>query len=791
MKKWDFNKDWHVKNVTQDGAFLPVSLPHDAMLSEPRTIESRGGANIGWYAGHDYEYQKTFDLPAEARDKHCILEFEGVFHKAKVYLNDREPVFCPYGYSNFYVDADDLKETGNELRVEAYNSDQPNSRWYTGTGIYRPVWLWIAQDKTYIPVNGIKVRTENAKEGTISVEVKTSGSGDVTVEIFDGAVSVVKETGASDGRQASFSLTVPDAKCWSCDTPHRYRLVASFGKDTAETYFGIRTLDWNAAEGLLLNGQRVILRGACIHHDNGPIGACTNYDAELRRVRLLKQAGYNAIRSAHNPCSKYLLDACDELGMLVMDEYIDHWYIHKTKYDYVEYMPQWWKRDLKAMVEKDFNHPSVILYSTGNEVAETSEPKGIHWQEAMTDYLHCIDGTRPVTCGINIFFNFLYSIGLGQYSDEKAESEAASHADQKKPVGSEFYNVLAVKFGTNFMKLGATLPPSDWKTRDAYAVMDIAGYNYGLWRYRHDRKKYPDRLILGTETFCSDAAAFWDIAKEVPQIIGDFVWSGMDYIGETGAGAAEYATYSMADRKECAMTGGNGRIDITGKLKPEAYYTLVAFEQETGPFLAVHPVYESKKPAITGWALTSAIESWSFAGCDGKETEVEVYARADAVELFVNGISRGRKKVGKQYRTSFTVTYETGTLEAVAYDAAGKEVGRRALQSAAGETVLYAEPETKSVASGHLCYIRLRYGDREGITKVMEKHRLDVSVEGGRLLGLASGCSYVEGNYTDTHVETYYGEALAVVEAQEEKELVLYANDDAGHEAKVSVAITQ
>ena len=239
--------------------------------------------------------------------------------------------------------------------------------------------------------------------------------------------------------------------------------------------------------------------------------------------------------------------------MLVMDEYIDHWYIHKTEYDYVPYFDKWWKQDIADMVDKDYNHPCVILYSTGNEVSETAQKKGIQLTRELTDYLHSLDNTRPVTCGINIFFNFLSSIGFGVYSDEKAKKEAEKaeklraagvQPQKKKAVGSKFFNDLAGLMGDEFMKRGATLHGCDVRTRDAFANMDIAGYNYGIYRYKHDLKKYPNRLILGSETFCNDAYRFREQAKKNPRLVGDFVWAGMDYLGEVGVGSWEYKAYA-------------------------------------------------------------------------------------------------------------------------------------------------------------------------------------------------------------------------------------------------------
>ena len=692
----------------------------------------------------------------------------------------------------------------------ARNSDQPNSRWYSGTGIYRPAYLYVGEEK-HIPVNGVKIRTLSYDPARIEVVVKTSSPGEVSLKIeFEGSkvLRVIGESTkignvnndkiiSSDNKnmqpnesvqtgkngqkselaqveaeknnqeaayQTIFQLDVPNAKLWDTEHPNLYTCKAIFGEDEVTETFGIRELIWNPQVGMTINGERVILRGACFHHDNGVLGACTYPEAEERKMRILKENGYNAVRSAHYPCSKALLDACDRVGMLMMDEYVDVWYIHKTKYDYAGQLADWWKQDLKDMVDKDYNHPSVIMYSTGNEVAETAQEKGIALTGDMTNYLHSLDSTRPVTCGINIFFNFLSSIGLGVYSDDKAEKTAASKPEKKKkPVGSEFYNTLACLVGDYFMKCGATLYPCDLRTKDAYANMDIAGYNYGIFRYKHDLKKYPNRLILGSETFCKDAYSFWEIAKKNKRIIGDFVWAGWDYIGEVGDGAAEYSDYKFED-PATRMTGGNGRIDLNGKPRAEAAYTRVAFERETGPFIAVDPVYQKEKLRLTGWQLTKALESWAWDGCNGETAKVEVYARAAQVELFINGKSVGKKKV-KKCRANFNTTYQNGEITAVSYDENGREINRYSLCTAGKETVLQVRPEEKTVKPEGLAFIQLQYTDNKGIWKPMEKHNIKVTVENGVLKGLGSPAPYVKGNYTDHTVATYYGEAMAVVQA--------------------------
>ena len=787
-----FHDHWYVRHTDENGPGKPVPLPHDAMLSESRTADAGGGLNISWFKGRDYVYTRHFSVSKKDLMMHNVLEFEGVYRKAEVWINGKKTALRPYGYTNFYVELDDcLREGDNTVEVIARNGDQPNSRWYSGSGIYRPVKWW-RSPKKHIELNGVRIRTLRVNPAVIEISVRTSEPGPVTVQILDG------ETVTTEASfEGSTQITISDAKLWSVDTPSLYTAKVRFGEDTAVETFGIRTLQWRK-DGFLVNGERVILRGACVHHDNGLLGAVCHPDAVERKLRILKENGYNAIRSAHNPCSKAALEVCDRIGLMVMDEYIDQWYIHKTQHDYVEYFDQFRHQDLADMVDKDYNHPCVIMYSTGNEVAETAQPKGIALTEEMTEELHRLDATRPVTCGINIFFNFLNSIGMGQYSDEKAAKEAQRAANAKasgkkkkeSATGSKFFNDMAGLLGADFMKLGATLHGSDVTTRQAYARMDIAGYNYGEKRYRRDLKKYPDRLILGSETFCSDAYRFWELAKENPRLLGDFVWSGIDYLGEDGIGAWEYKEYAPEFEHNVGwISAGAGRIDLTGKPLGEALYTRVAFEQDSGPFLAVRPIcHAGRSHSPSAWKMTNAMPTWSFRGWEGKPAHVEVYARADSVELLLNGASLGRKQVKNNCVFTFQVPYANGKLEAVAYDAPGHETGRSTLETAGEETILRAVPEETMVRAGHLSFIRLQYTDSNGIVKPCERGVLDVKVEGGRLVGLGSACPYYERSYLDSTCDTYYGEALAIVEAGSGDQVTLTAGDGK-HEAVTVVKI--
>lgn len=781
MKRISFNNSWRCFRKGEPETAFEVTIPHDAMLMDKKSENSLGGVNNGWYDARDYIYEKVFCPPKFYKNQRVLLEFEGIYHKATVYVNDKKAAFHDYGYTGFYVDVTEYLdyETENVIRVEAVNSDQPNSRWYSGTGIYRPVWMYLLPEQ-HIKPEGIRVTTLDYREPKIQVEVKTEGSSPITVEILDGAEVIAFAEGTAHGAFRC-ELELKGTENWSPEHPALYVCRVTYGEDIQEEHFGIRMVECTPEKGFCINGERIILRGACIHHDNGILGACAYDFAERRKVRLLKENGYNAIRSAHNPCSKAMLRVCDEMGMLMMDEYVDVWYIHKTKYDYASEVISHYGDDLEAIVAKDYNHPSVVLYSTGNEVSETAQKKGIKLCGELTRKFHELDGTRPVTCGINIFFNFLSSMGFGVYSDKKAD-QAVEKTKKKKAVGSEFFNNLAGIMGADFMKFGATLYPCDVKTRDAYAAMDVAGYNYGIFRYGHDLKKYPKRLILGSETFCSDAYRFWEEAKANTRIIGDFVWAGMDYLGEVGIGAWEYQDYAPRfDGGKGWVSAGSGRIDLTGRALAEMAYTRVAFELDKIG-MGVVPVNHTKdKHSPSSWKMSNAVESWSWNGCDGADAKVEVYTRADHVKLFLDGTCLGEKKRKQDCRLTFNIKYRAGALKAVAYDENEQVVAEKTLRTAGEETVLRLEPEQTVICrETELAYVRLRYTDETGILKPLARADIKISVEGGRLLGFGSACPYYTKSYLSDTADTYFGEALAIIRPLDMDQMLVKAESKYG-----------
>lgn len=761
MQPINFNDDWLYRRISgEPTSFAEITLPHDAMLFEGRDPSSAGEHNVSFFSGGDYEYVKTFFAPSEIAGKKIFFEFEGVYRNAEIYLNGEKIAFRPYGYVGFFVEAKVRAGEQNELKVVARNSAQPNSRWYTGSGIYRDVNMYIAPEKHILP-NGLKVTTLSISPPTVEVRADRSGAGEAEVTLCDELGKEVARGKTADGK-VTFSLE--NAELWSPENPRLYTAKAVFGEDTASANFGIRQIGCDPEKGFTINGERVILNGACIHHDNGILGACAYKTAEERKIRLLKELGYNAVRSAHNPCSKYMLDYCDRIGMLVLDEYADMWYIHKTEFDYAEYLTEYFRTDLKDITDRDYNHPSVIMYSTGNEVAETSQKRGIALTGEMTKYLHELDPTRPVTCGVNIFFNFLFSVGLGVYSDKKAKKDSGSAGKKKKKVGSEFFNHIAGIFGDKTMKLGATLHGCDVKTRDAFANMDVAGYNYGILRYRKDLKKYPKRLILGTETFCKDAAAFRALALKHERIVGDFVWAGMDYLGEAGIGAWEYKDYAPVPSGNFGwITAGSGRLDITGDGSGEAAYTRVVYGKQKIAF-AVVPVDATKdRHSPSAWKMTNAKTSWAWDGCEGRTAKIEVYTLEKTAALYINGKLVGKKNVGKSGRVVFKTKYRSGEATAIAYDENGREVARESMRSAGTETQLSLLPETPVAEKGELLYVRIAFTDAEKNIKPLARDKVEVIVDGGKLLGLGSGCPYNDGNFLSSVTDTYYGQALAVI----------------------------
>lgn len=786
MKRQDFNTGW---NYCKEGSgnVIPVTLPHDAMIHDTRDPESPGTHANAYFPGGIYIYEKTFDVPEEWKGKHVLFEFGGVYKNAKVYLNDKEVGGRPYGYVPFTVCGDGFFKYGaeNTIKVVADNSRLPNSRWYSGGGIYRPVSL-VVGGKTHIEWEGVHISTLSYQSAQIQVETNANG-GEVYVEILDASAEKV----VARGKGKNIILDIPNAKLWSEDMPYLYRYRTTLKEnnevvDEASGSFGIRKVEWNK-NGLFVNGKETLLRGACIHHDNGVLGACTYAKSEERRIRILKENGYNAIRMSHHPAGRELLDACDKYGMYVMDETFDMWYYHKNKYDYATDFPEWYLKDIGAMVEQDFNHPSVIMYSIGNEVSEPYKPEGVAKAKEMIDFIHGLDRNRAVTAGMNLMIMYMASKGKGIYKEEggraREEKKAGKHKKKKEEAsGSLFFNLMVSMIGTGMNKQ-ANSDKADQVVSPVLDELDIAGYNYASGRYLLEGTKHPNRIIVGSETFPQDIAKNWAMVKKYPYLIGDFMWTGWDYIGEAAIGSWNYEGVTMQSVPYPWMLADVGAIDIIGTVGAQAKYAATVWGLEEKPYIGVRPVnHPGKRVSKAVWRGTNAFASWAWKNCNDNKAEVEVYADAAYVKLYINGIGVGKKKI-KDYKAMFRTRYQEGTLTAVAYDNNHQEIGRSELKSATGSEKLSVKAEDTKAASGEIVYVDIAIAGENGIVESNADRTLTVMVENGELLGFGSAKPNPTERFDSGTYTTYYGRALAVVRAKKAGTMkVTVSGDDIGME---------
>ncbi|HEY8059809.1 MAG TPA: glycoside hydrolase family 2 TIM barrel-domain containing protein, partial [Acidimicrobiales bacterium] len=594
-------------------------------------------------------------------------------------------------------------------------------------------------------------------------------------EVLDAAGTVVAEASApvtvfpGDDVTARHRLHVADPHRWAPDDPylHSCRVTLRAGDEVVDddsTPFGIRTLSLDARNGLRVNGEPVLLRGACVHHDNGPIGAATIDRAEARRVELLKAAGFNAIRSAHNPLSRSMLDACDRLGMLVMDETFDIWAQTKSADDYSLRFDDWWEADVEAMVRKDINHPSVILYSIGNEIPDGSTPTGLQRSRALADKVRSLDPTRYVTQAVTGML-----VAGPAILEEIREIATASNVDEETGV-----NTAALNLG-ELMDEAMKASVVGEKTEEAFAHLDAAGYNYMYTRFGTDGERYPNRVIVATETHPTTVDRGWAGVTDNAHVIGDFTWTGWDYLGETGIGRTAYGEgagelgMSAFHGDYPWLVAGCGDLDITGHRRPQSYYREIVFGLRTDPYIAVLRPEHHGQPVqhASPWSWSDVVSSWSWDGDEGTPVRVEVYAGADEVELLVNGASLGRQPAGPdhRFRAEFDTTYERGELEAVAWRA-GEEVGRTSLRSADGPVRLEARADRPEIRAdpSDLAFVALTLFDEAGTVVTTADRLVTVEVEGpGVLQGLASGRPATDEPYTGAACTTSDGRALAVV----------------------------
>jgi beta-galactosidase len=757
MLRQRINEDWTFYAGGESPYFgvagpgVPVDLPHDFSIAGPRDPLTPAGVSNGYFPGGLGCYKKTLFIPEDWRGKRLVLEFESVYMNATVRLNRHLAGRHVYGYTGFFCDITPFVDYScdNVLSVDVNNSAVPNSRWYSGAGIYRHVWLSV-RDSVHIAPWGVyavtreancenavlKIQTALLNEGTDTANVRLR----TTLQDADGGLAAAAETAvtltAGESLEQQQTLAVPAPTLWSPDQPYLYTLKSQLVRgdeviDETETGIGIRTLSFDAKQGFLLNGVETKLKGGCVHHDNGLLGAAAYDRAEERKAELHKQNGFNAVRCAHNPPSPAFLDACDRLGLLVIDEAFDTWRESKNPNDYGMYFDNNWKDDLAAMIRRDRNHPSVILWSTGNEILERDgRSGGYQTARVLADFVRALDPTRAVT-------NALCPI-------PRVNDKAELGGDEE-----DSWGLLTEQFA---------------------APLDVVGYNYLRHRYASDAIRYPDRVICGTETYPSQAFDYWEETQRLKHVIGDFVWTSMDYLGEAGLGRVWYGERDGYLGKYPWLTAFCGDIDICGNKRPQSYYRDCVWGISGAPYIAVlSPARYGETPGMTLWGWPEVTPSWEWPGQEGKPVCIDIYSADDEVELLLNGRSLGRQPVGKasRYIAVFETVYEPGELVAVGYKN-GIETGLTVLRTPGKPMELRLSPDRNVLEQmpGDLSYIAVEIVDDEGSLVRSADQTLTFAVSGpGSLLAVGNADPKSEEAFTGSCRSTFEGRALAVVRA--------------------------
>lgn len=798
-----FNDDWRIRTpmgpfaAALGGGEAPrtITLPHDAMRDMDRVAEAPSGAGSGYSPSAAWTYLKNFDVPAEWLGSWVALEIDGAASRALVYVNGDKVASRPNGYARFSVEIGPHLNYGqtNEIRVEVRT--HKDSRWYSGAGLYRGVRLIVAGG-VHIAADGLRVSTPDVDSDLATVEVAARIANETQiVRTVRVETVLVDARGESVGNEVSpitvnpgdtltlrHRIFVRTPTRWSVDTPVLYTANVAITeggveRDAQAVDFGIRTLQVDPVRGLRINGETVKLRGTCVHHDNGPLGAVTLPRAEERKMQKLKDAGFNAIRTAHNPASQALLDACDRVGMLVMNEAFDMWEHEKSEHDYARDFSDWWERDVEAMVDGSFNHPSVIMYSIGNEIIELGKPSGAVLNRRIAEKVRACDPTRPVTNGINTFLMV----------DTGPIIEAAGGLNLL--MGGDPSNIFGRIAASN--EVSAAM-------EEIASPLDITGYNYAESRYAIDAASHPNRVLVGSETFPTTIAANWREVLKHPHVLGDFTWTGWDYLGEAGIGGAAYdedpgVSRSFA-REFPFLTAYCGDIDITGFRRPASYYREIVFGFRSEPYIAVQRPerHDHTRITVNAWGWSDSVSSWSWAGFEGKPIVVEVYANADEVELLLDGVALGRSAVGtkRELVAEFDTTYEPGTLVAVAYRG-GVEVGRTTLATADASVDLRmtADADTISADGQDLVYIELALADAAGTVPCNADAEITLTIDGpGVLAGFGSANPKTAERFDASTRTTFDGRALAIVRSTGAGEILITTSADGMTSQTVTIA---
>lgn len=722
-----FDDGW---SFSQDGKTISVNLPHDwDIYTKPDPSTGATGTGGGWYNGGKGEYRKTFQTPDEGEV--VRLHFEGVYQKAEVFINGHKAGQHAYGYTPFTVNITPFlfkDNQQNEVLVKVNNAEQPNCRWYSGSGIYRHVWLQ-TMPALHIAENGVFVTTYKVENGkaTILAEVAVKNESDQNrnATVVVGNRQMMVTVPAHETKSVTTSYTISNPELWSPDNPHLYTTEVELKEsgaviDKKSVKYGVRTFSFDAEQGFMLNDKPLLISGACLHHDDGILGAMAFDAAEIRKVRLMKEAGFNLIRTSHNPTTRAFLDACDSIGMLVIDEAFDGWRTAKNPYDYSTLIDSCYREDIHALVMRDRNHPSVICWSLGNEVIERKDIRVITTARQLKQaFLEC-DTTRPVT-------------------------EALCAWDR------------------------------DWEIYDPHAeVLDVVGYNYMIFKHASDHQRDPRRIIWQTESYPRDAFNNWTIVNDYPYVVGDIVWTGLDYLGESGIGRYYYDGERPGEHY---VNGGQpdwhgaycGDVDMTGWRKPISHYREILWNDSKGLYMAVRePDGYKGKIRETAWSVWPTWESWTWNGWEGKPIDVEVYTKEPEVKLYLNDKLIDTKAVNRstEFKAVFRIPYEAGELRA---EAGGKsttlctasEPAR--LRLTADKTIMHNDGQD-------LAFVTVEVVDKKGNVCPEAAIACNAEIKGsGQVIAFASADLKDKEPSTSPSVTTWKGRALLVVRSDKAK----------------------
>lgn len=750
MRKINFNENWLFS--LNDGEKTEICLPHDFSICQERRADAKSNQHGGFFKGGIGRYEKAFKV--KKNEKYFFM-CDGSFGLTEVFINDNSVFINKYPYNTFYVDLTDFLryDKDNIIVIEVNNSHQPNARWYTGAGIYRDTYL-LECDIAYLSPLGMFVKTD-AIQGdtaymTLELDAFSEKKGDAVLEfeVYEDGIktavhSFTKCVYLEQGKNKIVSkFQIENPKIWDVDAPNMYSIRAKldFGgiKDTDEVAFGIRTVFVDSKRGFILNGKSIKLRGGCVHHDQGPVGSCTYAESEYRRIAKLKEAGFNALRCSHNPQSQHFYDACDRLGMLVMDELFDYWTEGKQREDYHSYFQDNYEKWIELIVKRNRCHPSIVMWSTGNEIPQKAG-RGYGYRVArnIADNIRLYDTSRPLTHALCSLWD-----NSEAYEKEKAENDF--------PASKKDYFARATEI-----------------TAD---TVDIIGYNYLEYRLEKDLERFPNRVIINTETFPRCAYTTIKQLKSNPRIAGDFVWTAYDYFGETAIGHVQHTEsdegpfmldypYHIAD---C------GDIDILGNRKPQSYYREIAWDLRKEPYIAPRPAqFSGVKYRISGWGFYECEHSWNYEGYEGKPIEVYVFGECDEMVLYINGDEVGRQKRTQDGVYLFNTTYQKGTVTAKAILDGKEYVSSITTEGKADKISLIKEKSylTKYTKkpSCDIVYVTVEIQDENGKLCTQDSRNVSYLANGADILGVASGNLTEKSAYTHTEKPVYHGKTVVVL----------------------------